>query len=138
VSSFIVEEETINRIVTFLYDHFLKTDILSSMTKAVLKEYDISVESIPECTFLANAFLYMNKLAVDDRYSENNLLSALKFKRIESNEIQVLKSMQCLQYQCSEGDVPKLPMYKCLNRLIGVLESHIISELPEYNQATWG
>lgn len=49
-----------------------------------------------------------------------------------------VKSMHCLQYQCSEGNVPETRLYKALNRAIGRVCEHIVSNLPAYERAPWG
>lgn len=140
MSSFIVEKKTINRIVTFLDWHGseYRNDILGSQLNRVLKEHNIILKKEKDCEKLANSLLLLNKLAVAERYNETNILTLMKFKDTKSNIYQVLKSLHCLIYQCSEGEVPEQPLFKMLDEIIEIIESNIIHELPEYNKASWG
>lgn len=55
------------------------------------------------------------------------------------SEIQVLKSLECWLYLCTEGDVVTKPLYRFFCE---VVEPHllrkIIGDLPEYEAAVWG
>ena len=50
---------------------------------------------------------------------------------------QLLKSLHCYLYQCTEGDIPELELYKNIEKLIHCLESYIINRIPEYSAADW-
>lgn len=141
MSSFLVEEETIMRIVSWIDRASLGNNILASMVNDVLNEYFIKDKdsniSEAQLNLLVNALWFMNKKAVDVRYSENNIISKLRYRTVSSSDIQVLKSMECLRYQASEGDVPETRCFKFLSELIDVLRNWIISNLPEYEEAKW-
>ena len=62
----------------------------------------------------------------------------MKFKGAEASNIQVLKSMRCLSYQCAEGNIPDMQLYKMLDELIELLKNFIIDSLSEYEKAEWG
>ena len=47
------------------------------------------------------------------------------------------KAIQCLLYQCSEGNVPESPLYQELQRAAAELAGGIVRELPEYETAAW-
>lgn len=51
---------------------------------------------------------------------------------------QALKSLHCLQYQCSEGNVPETDLFDELSRVIGKVAGVIAEMLPEYEAAEWG
>jgi hypothetical protein len=52
---------------------------------------------------------------------------------------QVLKSLQCWLYQCSEGTIPGTGLYKLFDTDVQMyLMSKIIDTLPEYQRAKWG
>jgi hypothetical protein len=63
------------------------------------------------------------------------------------SEIDSLKAMHCLIYQCSEGDVPERPLYQTLVETSQMLEQRIrdkhmagpgaIEDLPAYQRAEW-
>jgi hypothetical protein len=49
------------------------------------------------------------------------------------------KAMQCVHYQCAEGDIPeKSALYAELARAIGKVAERIVSRLPAYDAAQWG
>ena len=50
---------------------------------------------------------------------------------------QFLKSLQCYEYQCSEGKVPERELYRGIDRLIVRLGLFIASNQPEYEKAEW-
>ena len=61
------------------------------------------------------------------------------YKPAHGTEIQVLKSLRCWLYQCTEGQVVKEPLYRFFNDVVEqYLMSTIICALPEYEQAAWG
>ena len=43
------------------------------------------------------------------------------FEERKDSEVQLLKSLHCFLYQCTEGDVPKEELFKELNKLSGVV-----------------
>lgn len=51
--------------------------------------------------------------------------------------IQRLKSLNCLIYQCSEGDVPETELFKRLEKAAGGLAQIIVTSLPAYDTAKW-
>src|SRR3990167_1053310 len=137
MSSFIVQEIVINRIVTFIDNHRYGNSMLSGQVQRALRDYGLNLEDSKDMNKLANSFLLLNKLAVDDRYNEENLLTLTKYKRESTNPCQLLSNMQCLLYQCSEGKVPEMQLYKLLERLIEIVKDDIIERLPEMNKAKW-
>ena len=50
---------------------------------------------------------------------------------------QALKSLQCLIYQCSEGNVPATDLYQALRDLEHSMMDEIIRAMPAYQQAQW-
>jgi hypothetical protein len=93
----------------------------------------------------------MNLSAVYGRYKETQgeviikeIKDAVKdyeYKDTPLNERtheQVLKSIHCFLYQCREGEIDKLPLYKCIENIGKHLSDHIINKLPLYNSAKWG
>jgi len=64
-------------------------------------------------------------------------IAAYKYKTTFPTMIQMLKSLQCLIYQCSEGKIPERETYKALERVETLLKNQIISDLPAYKAAKW-
>lgn len=151
MSSFIVQDETINRIVTYLYKLSYKNDILGSCINKSLKEY-FDIEGylkFENLQTLGEELLLLNLKGFYIRYSEtqdikDEIKQAIKeYKFIETpqeetTDLKVLKSLHCLTYQSCEGNNDKTPTYKFLEEVIKHLQSHIITNLEEYNKAKWG
>lgn len=137
MSAFIVDFKSINKIVTWIDRSISNNDILSSEVRELLKKNNITLGYQKDLQFLANAFYFLNKIAVDTRYDENTLIQVMRYNKEEATDIQVLKSLHCLCYQCSEGEVPSMKLFKVIEKLIRILERHIINELPEYKNAEW-
>jgi hypothetical protein len=144
MSAYIVENKTINRIVeALLYsrDTHSLNGPLPAMYNKWLKEFS---QDEPEEIGLA---LYgMNYNAVMQRYSDlkrDELPGPIEAGYKYSDEpitsaIQIYKSLQCYLYQCSEGDVPELPLYKALDAYQHEIADHMITNTPEYERAAWG
>lgn len=136
MSAFVVDDSTIDRIVTFLghSDH----DYLARIFRPL--GYNPATE--PEA--FAQALFDMNCKAVDQRYPDHPARRYFHPEpyRHQTNfncaDIGVLKAAGCLRYQCSEGDVPETPLFKALDDFIGALAYHVVCGLPEYEKAEWG
>lgn len=87
---------------------------------------------------LGQKLLDLNARAVNERYEENE--EAPKFKIVHDvpvSKISAVKALHCLRYQCSEGDVPKDPLFKKISRAIEILSEDIVCNLPEWNEEPW-
>jgi hypothetical protein len=138
MSSFIVEPKTINRIVTWLDRTAHGDSALSSSVQLLCEVEGIGLETPGDLNALANALLLLNSIATDTRYHNHQVVPVVAYSGETISDIQVLKSLHCLRYQCAEGNVPRMRFYRFLNRLIRTLERHIIDQLPEYKAAEWG
>ena len=148
MSSFIVENKTINRIVNlFYFAGFEGSAILKSEIWRKLKKEGFNFDFEEEkhvCEKLGKAMIEMNCKAVNERYGKKDnkhCCEAIKSYKYESTSktplIQAFKSLNCFLYQCCEGDVPKMKLYKVLKQIENSIAFHIVAELPEYNQAEW-
>ena len=85
----------------------------------------------------------LNRNAVIERYNEEEdsdyikLPQEIDWSNGRLDRYQALKSMCCLRYQCSEGDVPETKMFKFLEDLIHCWQGFIINMMPEYEKAEW-
>jgi hypothetical protein len=135
MSAFIVEDSTINKVVTFL-----GTDSDIGYTCRRLGMQVFTDEGRRD---LAQRLFNMNCEAVDYRYGkgESEKFRPLDFKYREENSIKklwVYKALNCLMYQCSEGKVPDSPLYKQMEEIQSAIAHSIVCALPEYERATWG
>jgi hypothetical protein len=134
MSSFMVADSTINRITHHVFDN--KPHLLRQLA-------DAKLPTTPDA--FAWALICLNTAALEDRYGKEDADKATphdpyeyKTPRKTVSPIQLLKSIACFLYQCSEGAVPNHPLYKFMSELRGDLAEKIVSDLPEWNDAEWG
>lgn len=116
MSAFIVNNTTIHRCLWGLCYANLSLDYNPSLGQ---KLYDLNAE------------------AVAQRYDESP--ERVKFLGEETpvSKMSAVKALHCLRYQCSEGDVPKKPLFKKISRAIEILSEDIVCNLPEWNNVPW-
>ena len=140
MSAYIVEDETINRVVTWLR----REVAISHFTlDRLAREYDVDLTSDGWDAKLAQAMFQLNCDGVNARYGKGE---AEKFRplnftykpEIPYSLVQVLKSLQCWHYQCSEGDVPKTKLYQFFEEVEHHVALKIVMNLPAYDKAKWG
>lgn len=134
MSAYIVDPETIDRIVTYVEDLQLHSERLYLET---LKAAEVTAAQATTPDQLGQALYRMNVAAVDHRYNERNPVPLYRYSYRHASPVQVYKSIRCYLYQCTEGDVPEQPLYKALERLAERLAAEIIADLPEYKAAVW-
>ncbi len=136
MSSFIVGERTLNRIVTHLqktlkHDRYLIED--------TARKYGIHLSGLFWETNLVRSMQSLNRRAVYERYDRKERVRSVRFHaELDVSPIQALKSLQCWLYQCTEGSVPETDLYKFFRELEGVMAVNIVEQLPEWEAAEWG
>jgi len=140
MSAFMVEDQTINRVVTWLTrevsTRFPEID-------RIARTYDVDLVSEKWEEKLAKAMFQLNCDGVNARYGEGE---AEKFRPLNFtykpepyySKVQGLKSLQCWMYQCNEGDVPQTKLYQFFEEVENYLALKIVMDLPEYDKAKWG
>ena len=137
MSAYVVGSETINKIVSFLNfgntgwdDHTYPFRKLGYNIPYVVEDYER----------LANDLFQMNVSAVKQRYEHDTQEYTYQFHTSINVRpaVEVYKAVQCLRYQCSEGNVPNTPLYKALEELRSNLAFDTVADLPEYENAPWG
>src|SRR5207248_8291538 len=86
---------------------------------------------------LGNELYALNQRAVQLRYGDVQEVPAFRFLPSNCSPIQRYKSLCCLIYQCSEGDIPETPLYQRMRDRADAMAREIVSHLPEYDQAIW-
>ena len=119
MSSYIVENETIDRIIS------------------TMENTKIIHEWIDDKTTFGQKLIDMNISAVDQRYSETNDPIKYTYNRRLVSNVQGLKSLHYFLYQCMEGDVPESDLYIKMRRVSDCLAQTIIQKLPSYDKAEW-
>jgi hypothetical protein len=137
MSAFLVEDETINRVVEWLSWEVTKSPRLKLSVERTLGSATRSASWEQE---LGHAMFQLNIDAVNDRYGDGEAATFRDFnysyRPAHGTEIQVLKSPRCWLYQCREGEVVKKSLYRFFDTVVeNYLMSKIICALPEYEQA---
>lgn len=124
MSAFLVGHQTINAAATLI----------------LMAEGPRSVE---EMTKLGKSLWLMNAMAVEDCYASvyaSDYLDAINsytFSHVEGVDFAaILKAANCFLYQCSEGHVPEMSLFKKLDAIIERYASH--KETAAYDAAPWG
>jgi hypothetical protein len=134
MSAHIVTDKTINIIVSYIRCKRAIDPWFSN------KLNDFFLENMPDKTLedLAQAMLDLNTKAVDVRYKEKNEVERIVY--IEYwilNKFQVLKSIDCYLYQCSEGKIPETPLFKFIEYVQLFLLKEIARSNKQYEKAIW-
>ena len=129
MSAFLVTEKT-------LYN--CMKAITKAQYSALYKDIDGSQKKFKVIFMALNS---LNSLALKVRYNEEPApgykFCEIKYTEASSCKVQLLKSLQCLIYQCSEGSVVKTGLYKKLIEVKNDLMDLIVRDLPEYENAVW-
>ena len=120
MSSFMVEDRTINEIVYYVFDNEL--DALFGI-------------KMPRQKF-AEALKKINADAIETKYREHPD-TGIKYEPAVATKMQVYKDIRCLLYQCMEGKVPMQKTYKLLEKIGRYIAERIVENLPEYYKAQW-
>ena len=138
MSSFLVDDKTINKVVEYLSSG----RNLEWIRRQVKKELDIDLETTQGKEALGLLMWKMNLRGTGERYSGNvEDFRTINYKYVCQpcyNQYSALKSLSCWLYQCCEGSVIESKEFKFFERLKGEIAYHIISELPEYANQKWG
>lgn len=133
MSAYIVEDETINKILTRIElgrDHHW----FRILAAAACNLPDASTEQKLE--FLGACMSNLNILAVDARYGEEADRGDLqedpyRFAYAGATRIESVKALDCFLYQCrSEGEVPQHPLYQALDAYRTALCREIVQASP--------
>jgi len=140
MSAYIVEDTTINTVVTFLYAKAKRTPWRQA--NARLLEAGIACEGYGQARELAQAMHALNVQAVNARYELTDDPGDFKFKcgNAEAKPFhQVVKSLDCWLYQCTEGNVPQTSkLYKAMVDIRDLLCRCYVISSREYKAAKWG
>jgi hypothetical protein len=142
MSAYIVEDKTINRVVSYINSSLQREH--SWLFNEFLRAAEVDRNDEDWTTKLGISMAMLNDKAMDARYGEGTAVSdregvSYEFHWEMAAPIQVLKSLQCWHYQCSEGDIAQTSeLYKVAEQLELYLATSIVSRLPQYDKAVWG
>ncbi len=145
MSAFIVEDKTINRIVSW----FNKVGMAGHVNDYIyclrpLTELGYKLDTDLGCKRLAEEMFTLNCDSIEQRYGEGE---AEEFRPLDFNYhfvgsgtpiYQVLKSLLCFLYQCCEGDIPEQnQLYEALDKVSLNICCHLITQSKQYELAEW-
>ncbi|SRR5258706_15169958 len=140
MSAFVVEDKTINNIVGWLNNS--EREHGAWLLELVLQVCEVSRSDEDWQGKVGISMFQMNVDAVRARYKDADeakmIPPSYKFAWELATDVQVLKSLQCWLYQCSEEGIPERPLYKAFREVERVIASSIVSRMEVYDRATWG
>lgn len=146
MSAYVVEDETINKILAGLTSLSLRESWLTHPLKPFGFNGQTPSGQSPtrdQLRDLGAALFALNCLGVNERYGhgEAKEFRALNYTYVVTrppSPIQLYKSIGCLRYQCSEGEAVNHPLYLALDAVYNHLAHYLVSQLDQYETATWG
>ena len=149
MSAYVVDNETITRILDFIR-HDVKHGVggisREPIAKYVFEGWEL--DTVEDLEVFGNELLKMNRAAVMQRYPDSapdNLPGPIDPKpliytngRMPQSLVRTYKDVQCLGYQCAEGNVPEWELYKQLDKYETRLAGKYIRSSEEYEVAPWG
>ena len=151
MSCFIVNDETINEIVTFL-DRACNVGTEIKWVARPMEKYTQPDNNVrgKVLNALAQSMMDMNVASVDARYPNgqnqrpgpiaNGNPGDAPFvysRKMAESRYQTYKSLESYLYQCSEGDIENWDLYKCLNEVKNRLADYLVKSTREYELAKW-
>lgn len=119
MSAYVVSDDTIHAVLTF-----------ASVNRVWLGN------ATPDLSMIGSILLATNTEAVNYRYEENDTAPPYRFKPTGQvpRPVQVLKLIDCIDYQCSE-----LPDWEHTqaHHYLRMIQSAAIGALPGYDAAAW-
>lgn len=142
MSAYIVNDVTINKIVSYLYAKASGPDPSIHWDKTKLGALGFDLSSRDSCAVLARRMFDMNVAAVKARYGEAEgegfPLLSFKYLFTPATQIEVIKALECWKYQCTEGNISESELYKAMVQIHCLLCTDFIHRLDEYEAAPWG
>jgi hypothetical protein len=140
MSAFIVEDETINTVVNFLYIKESGND--AYWPRYIMREAGHDFTDLMTRKVFAQAMMDLNVRAVNGRYEESHAAidTVLITYRTspDTTIIQAYKSLKCWLYQCSEDATIDSDLYKLMDNVAKEIAMYIVEISPAYNAAEWG
>ena len=136
MSAFIVENKTINAVVTKLtYDRN------GEWQKAQFKKLGYDLDTLEGRQQLGWAMFKLNIRAVNQRYNGDAAdFRPLNYKFTFENDylkVAAIKALKCWLYQCTEGDCDKSELYLVMDKLANSWAYDVVRDLPEYEAQAW-
>src|SRR4051794_16024017 len=132
MSAFLVEERTINKILTQLDATIRQSEWFK---EKVAIELDVDFGDADWQKELGQRMLDLNQLSLSQRYGDTKKELIYKFQTAHCSPIQAYKALRCWLYQCAEGDIPETSkLFNAFDKIFGpAIAQFIIERTPEYD-----
>jgi hypothetical protein len=150
MSAYVVDNKTVERILDFIrHDQGRGVGAISRRHIARYSFEGWDLDSPEGLEILGRELLTMNREAVMQRYPDcrdnpSNMPGPINPQpfsysngRPHPSIFQTHKSIACLRYQCSEGDVPDWPLFKRLDDYAKSLAEFWLESQPDYEKSDW-
>lgn len=143
MSTFVMDERFFNQLASDLYAQAnLSHSKLNWAVLHVLELRQVAPNQVEEAIReFVTACYVLNVNAVNARYRENSTPEPLSFKPASGlnkwTDVQLCKYLECLSYQCAEGNRETDETYRKLETLIGHVARAIVSATDRYTEANW-
>lgn len=138
MSAFLVSHATVDAILTML-------QVRDGETLADLfRPFTAPADPRDALDSLGRQLLEMNVSALEacyprhDHSEERSEAAGYTFSARPSSPGYALRQLDCLMYQCSEGDVPGRPLFEALEKMRRLLADRVLEDVPAYASAPWG
>ena len=130
MSSYIVENKMIDRILTYLQDNEKELKYIPWLKQPLTTE---------ALTGLGKDMMALNIKAFMNRYpDEENIINTYQqLYRQRENKYQYLQSLTCFLYQCNEGEIAQMDIYKTFEKVRLHMMNKIIADIPEMKTTLW-
>lgn len=136
MSSYMVDDLTINKVVACLSRHVMRNTSLAWF----IVEAGYNLREFPARKKLADDMFQLNIDGVNAKYGDGE---AEKFRPLDFRyqhiavvkDIDAYKALGSWRYQCSEGNVPDTEFYQFMTRVYHGLAHRIVQRSPEYEKA---
>jgi hypothetical protein len=138
MSSFVVENRTIDRIIT---QAVLSNTVIGKYVRGKIERlYDLNLDTDKDRTKLGAEMLNLNRRATGERYGKDpdTCSRGYRYRPELCSAIATIKAVNCWLYQCSVGETAQSDEYKFWEGVQANLEHDYIQSLPGYQAAkTW-
>jgi hypothetical protein len=141
MSAYIVDDGTINKIVSYIYTNDARPGPRIHWEATKLFKMGYKLTSTQSCAELAHKMFDMNVLAVNARYGEGEAEKFrpldFKYQFVPASQIEVIKALKAWKYQCTEGHVFELALFKAMAEVLCLLYMDFVEQTEEYEAASW-
>ena len=147
MSAFVVDDETINRVVSWLNVQAMGGAEKWRYCLKPIHRSGYILDTEIGCKRLGEEMFTVNCNSIEQRYGEGE---AKEFRDLDykyvfmgfgavQNVEQVIKSLRCWLYQSCEGNIPETSvLYQAMEQLSKDIAFAIVQASPKYDGATWG